>query len=90
VTDRSQSTVVDRPLARHLARGAVGFGLIGAAIVLGVRVGAPALLPAILGMVCLRGCPTCWTVALIELVTAGGLRGDCGSDGCALRSASSR
>jgi hypothetical protein len=71
-------------VTRHLARGAIGFGLIGAALVLTSSIGAIALLLAPLGMVALRGCPTCWTLGLIETVSAGRLRRACGDDGCVL------
>jgi DNA-directed RNA polymerase specialized sigma24 family protein len=54
----------DAALARleleRIARGALGLGLIAAALVLTPRVRAAALLLAAVGLVALRGCPTCW------------------------------
>ena len=73
-------------IARHLARGAVGFGLIGSALASAPSVGVGALLLAPLGMVALRGCPACWTARLVEIVAAGRRTSDCES--CAARSAS--
>jgi len=58
-------------LARHLARGAIGFGLIGSALALAVNVGPAGLLPAPAGLIVLRGCPACWLAGLVETVTAG-------------------
>jgi hypothetical protein len=71
-------------VARHLARGAIGFGLIGSAFALIPSVGPAALLLAPLGMVSLRGCPTCWIVGLIETVSAGRLRRTCTDTSCTL------
>jgi hypothetical protein len=72
-------------IARHLARGAIGFGLIGAALALTTSVGPIALLLAPFGMVALRGCPTCWVVGLIEVISAGRLQRTCAENGCTLR-----
>jgi hypothetical protein len=58
-------------LARHLARGAIGFGLIGSALALAASVGPAGLLLAPAGLIVLRGCPACWLAGLVETVTAG-------------------
>ncbi|HEY4809729.1 MAG TPA: hypothetical protein VIH71_01605 [Solirubrobacteraceae bacterium] len=71
-------------LARHLARGAIGFGLIGCALALTTRIGPASLLLLVPGMVALRGCPTCWIVGLIETVSAGRLERTCTDAGCTL------
>jgi hypothetical protein len=63
--------------ARHLTRGAIGLGLIGAGIALTPSVGPGALLLALPGMVALRGCPMCWIVGLLQIVTAGRIEGSC-------------
>ena len=76
------------PLSRHLARGAVGFGLIGSAFALTPSLGAAALVLAPAGMVALRGCPTCWIAGLIETVSAGKLERACTEEGCELRPSS--
>jgi hypothetical protein len=67
------SVLASESVARHLARGAFGFGLIGAAIALTISVGPAALLLAPFGLVALRGCPTCWCVGLVQTISAGRL-----------------
>jgi hypothetical protein len=62
---------------RHLARGAIGFGLVALAVVLTPSVGPGALLLALPGMVALRGCPICWIAGLIQIVSAGRLQRTC-------------
>jgi hypothetical protein len=71
-------------LARHLARGAVGFGLIGAAFVLARVLGPFALVLVPVGFVALGGCPTCWLVGLASAVSAGRLARECSEDECRL------
>lgn len=71
-------------LARHLARGAVGFGLIGSALAFTTSVGPVSLLLLAPGMVVLRGCPTCWIAGLIETVSAGRIERTCADDSCKL------
>jgi hypothetical protein len=71
-------------LPAHLARGAVGFGLLGAAVVLGASHEPVALLLAATGMVALRGCPTCWLAGLAQTVSAGRLQRTCTESGCTL------
>jgi hypothetical protein len=88
MTDHERSVFASTSLARHLARGAIGFGLIGAALALAASVGPGALLLAPAGMIALRGCPTCWTVGLIETISAGRLRRECTEAGCSLRTPS--
>jgi hypothetical protein len=85
-------TVADRgggfassSLPRHLARGVVGFGSIAGGLALMPVVGVAGLLLLPVGLVALRGCPTCWTMGLAQTVSAGRLRRRCGEDGCELR-----
>jgi hypothetical protein len=80
-----QSSFASPSLSRHLARGAIGFGLIGSAIGLTPSVGPEMLLLAPLGMVALRGCPMCWTLGLVETISAGRLRRSCEDGSCRLR-----
>ena len=69
-------------LTRHLVRGAIGFsGLIGAFALIPV-VGPTSLLLLPLGVVALRGCPTCWTIGLIETISRGRLQRDCADGQC--------
>jgi hypothetical protein len=80
-----RSTLASISLARHLARGAIGFGLIGSALALTPSIGPAALLLAPFGMVALRGCPTCWIAGLIQTVSADRLQRTCTLDSCTLR-----
>ena len=59
-----------RSIAVHLLRGAVGFGALAAAMLLAAShpVWSLAALPA--AFVALRGCPTCWTVGLVQTIAA--------------------
>lgn len=72
-------------VARHLMRGAVGFGLIGSALVLTAGSRPAALLLALPGMVALRGCPTCWLAGLVETISAHRLQRNCSDAGCSLQ-----
>jgi hypothetical protein len=71
-------------LPAHLARGALGFGLLGAAVALTPSHGPAALLLAPPGLLALRGCPTCWVAGLVQTISAGRLRRTCTENGCAL------
>jgi hypothetical protein len=82
-----QSVLASKSVARHLARGVLGFGLIVTAIVLASGVSPAGLLLAPLGLVALRGCPTCWTVGLIQTISARRLQRSCTDAGCTLRPA---
>jgi hypothetical protein len=87
--DRSASAGTTTPsLAMHLARGAIGFGLIGSALALTPSAGPAALLLAPPGAVALGGCPTCWIAGLIETVSAGRVKRTCTDSGCELHHAS--
>jgi hypothetical protein len=79
------SVLASASLARHLARGALGFGLIGSALILTASLGPAALLFAPLGFIALRGCPTCWALGLVEAISAGRLQRSCAEDGCDMR-----
>jgi hypothetical protein len=85
---RRRGAFASASVAAHLARGALGFGTIALAVVLAVAVTPAALAIAPLGMVALRGCPTCWTVGLIETISAGRIERACAEDSCSLRPSS--
>jgi hypothetical protein len=85
MTEPMQSVLASKSVARHLARGVLGFGLIGVAITLTTSVGPAALLLAPLGLVALRGCPTCWCVGLAQTISAGRLERSCTAANCTLR-----
>ncbi|MFD0903305.1 hypothetical protein [Actinomadura sediminis] len=69
-------------VARHLTRGAIGFGaLIGAVALLPVT-GPWSLLLLPVAFAALRGCPACWAVGLVQTVSRGRLRGSCADGRC--------
>jgi hypothetical protein len=78
------SVFASASLPRHLARGALGFGLLISALALAASAGPASLLLAPAGFLALRGCPTCWTLGLIETISAGRLQRRCAEQGCAL------
>lgn len=82
--ENERSLFASSSVPLHLARGAIGFGLIGAAFALTPSHGPLALLFAPIGVVALRGCPTCWIVGLIETISAGRLQRTCNENGCTL------
>lgn len=51
---------------RHLVRGVLGLSALVAAFALIPVVGPLALLVAPVGVVLLRGCPTCWALGLVQ------------------------
>lgn len=69
---------------RHLARGALGFGLIIGSIALVPTLGPAALLAAPLSLIAFRGCPTCWLVGLAQTVSRGRLQRECANGTCTL------
>jgi hypothetical protein len=83
-------TFASSSLTRHLARGVIGFGgLIGAFALLPV-IGLFSLLLLPLGVLALRGCPMCWTIGLLETISAGRLRRTCDDGQCSLTVAEQR
>lgn len=76
-----------RSLPRHLVRGVLGFGSIAAAVAGVPLFGWYTLLLAPLGLVALRGCPMCWTIGLVQTLSAGRLRRSCREGRCELTSA---
>jgi hypothetical protein len=57
-------------IAAHLLRGGAGFGLLACSVVWLDSQPAWAMVPLVLGIVALRGCPTCWTLGLIQTLVA--------------------
>jgi hypothetical protein len=84
MSDHDRSAPANTHLARHLARGAIGFGLTGSALALTPSAGPAALLLALPGMIALRGCPMCWIAGLIQVISAGRLERTCTDDSCTL------
>ena len=77
-TVNTTANFASRSDPRHLARGAVGFGLI---------IGSVALLAALLALIAFRGCPTCWMVGLAQIVSRGRLEPRCADGVCTLTTA---
>ncbi|MGW0753326.1 hypothetical protein [Streptomyces sp. NPDC002587] len=76
-----------RSLPRHLARGALGFGLIIGSIALVPVAGPATLLAAPLALIAFRGCPTCWMVGLAQTISRGRLERQCADGVCTLTKA---
>jgi len=59
-----------KTLTEHLARGAVGLGALACALAVADAHPWLALLAVPVALFALRGCPTCWTVGLVQLLIA--------------------
>ncbi|WP_327413716.1 hypothetical protein [Streptomyces sp. NBC_01233] len=81
----SGSDFASASVPRHLARGAVGFGALIAAFALIPAFGPATLLLAPVGLVALRGCPTCWAIGLAQTLSRGRLRRECVDGRCELK-----
>jgi hypothetical protein len=75
-------------LPRHLIRGAVGFGALIGSIALIPVAGLLSLLLAPIGLLALRGCPTCWTIGLLQTISRGRLQRTCVDGRCTLTTGS--
>ncbi|MGV9288585.1 hypothetical protein [Streptomyces sp. NPDC003719] len=73
---------------RHLARGAIGFGLVIGSVALVPVAGPATLLAAPLALIAFRGCPTCWLAGLAQTVSRGRLERRCADGVCTLAEAS--
>ncbi len=80
----SGTNFASRSVPRHLARGAIGFGLIIGSVGLVPVAGPATLLAAPLALVAFRGCPTCWMVGLAQTVSRGRLERQCVDGVCTL------
>ncbi|MEU6878166.1 hypothetical protein [Streptomyces sp. NPDC046712] len=76
-----------KSVPRHLARGAIGFGLIIGSIALVPVAGPATLLAAPLALIAFRGCPTCWMVGLAQTISRGRLERQCVDGVCTLAKA---
>ncbi|MFC8509863.1 hypothetical protein ACFU3J_20220 [Streptomyces sp. NPDC057411] len=74
-------------LPRHLARGAIGFGLVIASVAAVPVVGPVSLLAAAPALIAFRGCPACWAVGLAQTISRGRLRRRCADGVCTLEKA---
>ncbi|MGV9456755.1 hypothetical protein [Streptomyces sp. NPDC003635] len=82
-----QRNFASSSVPRHLARGAIGFGLIIASIALMPVAGPATLLAAPLALIAFRGCPTCWMVGLAQTISLGRLQRQCDDGVCTLTTA---
>lgn len=71
-------------VSRHLVRGAVGFGAVIGSVALIPALGPISLVLLPVGLVALRGCPTCWTIGLIQTLSRGRLQRSCTDGTCQL------
>lgn len=78
------TSYASKSLPVHLARGFAGFGLIATSIALAPVVGWISLLALPLGVLALRGCPTCWAIGLAQTLSRGRLERTCEDGVCRL------
>ncbi len=84
---RAEENFASASVLQHLLRGVVGFGVITGSIALVPFAGPATLLAAPLGLVALRGCPTCWVIGLVQTVSRGRLYRKCADGVCTLTTA---
>jgi hypothetical protein len=81
-------------ILEHLARGAVGIGSLIGAVYLAPAYPWLPLVALPVAIFALRGCPTCWTIGLVETIAAKAqgraATGACTDGSCALRPPSAR
>ncbi|SPE62193.1 hypothetical protein SNS2_4515 [Streptomyces netropsis] len=73
-----------KSVPRHLARGAIGAGLVIGSIALVPVAGPAALLAAPLALIAFRGCPACWMAGLAQTISLGRLERRCVDGVCTL------
>lgn len=83
----SAPNFASKSVPRHLARGAIGFGLIIGSIAMVPVAGPATLLAAPLALIAFRGCPTCWMVGLVQTISRGRLERQCVDGVCTLTKA---
>jgi hypothetical protein len=71
-------------LSRHVVRGAIGFGAVIGSFALMPALGPVSLLLLPVGLVALRGCPTCWAIGLLQTLSRGRLQRSCTDGTCQL------
>ena len=77
-------TFASKSLPRHLLRGAIGFAALIGAFALLPALGPISLLLLPVALTAFRGCPTCWTIGLLETLTQGRLQRTCTNGQCHL------
>ncbi len=73
-----------KSLSEHLVRGGVGLGALIGSIALIPVAGLVSLLLLPVGVVALRGCPTCWAIGLMQTLSRGKLQRSCEDGQCTL------
>ncbi|HEY1175744.1 MAG TPA: hypothetical protein VGF17_06275 [Phytomonospora sp.] len=79
------SDFASKTLTRHLVRGVAGLGSLAASVALLPVVGPWSLLLAPVGLLALRGCPTCWAIGLAQTLSRGRLERSCEDGHCELK-----
>ena len=67
---RETSLFASATVAMHLLRGALGILAIAAAIYIAPESTAASLALGVAALLAFRGCPMCWTIGLIETISA--------------------
>ena len=83
---KADGSFASSSLAAHLVRGGTGFGLLVGSVALLGLLGPVSLVLAPLGLVALRGCPTCWAIGLVQTLSRGRLQRSCVDGSCTLTS----
>ncbi|MER6300790.1 hypothetical protein ABT247_14645 [Kitasatospora sp. NPDC001539] len=73
-----------RSLPEHIVRGVVGFGSLIGSVALVPVIGPISLVLLPVGLVAMRGCPTCWAIGLMQTVSRGRLQRSCRNGACKL------
>jgi hypothetical protein len=55
-----------RNIVEHIFRGVLGFGLLAVGLLYSAVLGWWTVVPLVGALISFRGCPTCWTVGLVE------------------------
>lgn len=82
-----ETNFASKSVPRHLARGAIGLGLVIGSIALVPITGPASLLASPLALIAFRGCPTCWMVGLGQTLSRGRLERGCEDGICTLTKA---
>jgi hypothetical protein len=73
-----------RSLAEHLFRGLLGFGAFACAFIVMTHGSLWSIALALAGIALLRGCPTCWTLGLLETLSARSTQRVCQDGSCTI------
>ncbi|MGW7443634.1 hypothetical protein [Kitasatospora sp. NPDC054795] len=71
-----------KSLTEHVVRGVVGIGSLIGSVALVPAVGPVGLALLPVGLLALRGCPTCWAIGLAQTVSRGRLQRSCEDGRC--------